>query len=191
MEPADTLAERALRDKAAYESWAAADWLQTTPGRVIGFGFVAARIAEIAGLYNIRALAYDSYGFNKHFEPELDALGLTLPIVGHPQGGKKKGAVSGLWMPGSKLTLENLILEKRIRLHRSPVIISAMMSAAVEGDPFGNFWFSKRRATNRIDALIALAMATGAATNKVDTQVGLAGFLAAPLVFALGGSHAG
>ena len=52
------------------------------------------------------AVAYDSYGFNKHFEPELDALGLTLPIVEHPQGGKKKGK-TGLWMPGSKLTLEN------------------------------------------------------------------------------------
>jgi hypothetical protein len=49
-------------------------------------------------------------------------------------------------------------------LRRSPVLIAAMMSAAVEGDPFGNFWFSKRRAVNRIDALIALAMAVGAAT---------------------------
>ncbi len=39
------------------------------------------------------------------------------------------------------------------------------MSAAVEGDAFGNFWFSKRRATQRIDPLIALAMAVGAAVG--------------------------
>ena len=164
--PADTLAERAIRDRAPYDIWAASEegWLKATPGKVIGFDFVAARIAELVGLYDVQALAFDAYGFRKHFEPELDALGLTLPIVEHPQGGKKKGADSGLWMPGSKLTLESLILEKRIRLRRSPVLISAMMSAATENDPFGNFWFSKRKATNRIDALVALAMAVGAAT---------------------------
>lgn len=164
--PADTLAERAIRDRAPYDIWAASEegWLQATPGKVIGFDFVAARIAELVGLYDVQALAFDAYGFRKHFEPELDGLGLTLPIVEHPQGGKKKGAESGLWMPGSKLTLESLILERRIRLRRSPVLISAMMSAATENDPFGNFWFSKRKATNRIDALVALAMAVGAAT---------------------------
>lgn len=164
--PADTVAERAIRDKAPYETWVNAEekWLQTTPGKVIGFDFVAARIAELVGIYDIQALAYDCYGFNKHFEPELDNLGLRLPIVEHPQGGKKKGKDSGLWMPGSKLTLETLILEKRIRIRRSPVLISAMMSAATENDPYGNFWFSKRKATNRIDALVALAMAVGAAT---------------------------
>jgi len=90
-------------------------------------------------------------------------------LVEHPQGGKKKGK-SGLWMPGSKITLENLILEKRIRIKSSPVIISAMMSAASENDPFGNMWFSKRRATNRIDALIALAMAVGAATVREEIK---------------------
>jgi phage terminase large subunit-like protein len=73
-------------------------------------------------------------------------------------------------MPGSKLTLESLILEKRIRIRRNPVLISAMMSAATENDPFGNFWFSKRKATNRIDALIALAMAVGAATVPSEVK---------------------
>jgi phage terminase large subunit-like protein len=134
---------------------------------MVRFDFVAARLAELVGLYEIAAVAYDSYGFKRHFEPELDSLGVTLPIVEHPQGGKKKGA-QGLWMPGSKLILEQLILEKRIRLRRSPVLISAMMSATTENDPFGNFWFSKRKAVNRIDALVALAMAVGAATSQAD-----------------------
>jgi hypothetical protein len=43
-----------------------------------------------------------------------------------------------------------------------------MMSATTENDPFGNFWFSKRKAVNRIDALVALAMAVGAATSQAD-----------------------
>ena len=156
--PAATLQERALRDSAPYAVWVADGWLNAVPGKIV-------RLAEVVGLYDVRALAYDRYGFRKHFEPELDALGLTLPIVEHPQGGKKKGAESGLWMPGSKTTLEGLLLDRRIRLRRSPVLVSAMMSAVVEEDPFGNSWFSKRKATNRIDALVALAMAVGAATS--------------------------
>ena len=167
--PEATVAARALRDKAPYDTWIEQGHLTTTPGKVIGFDYVAARLAETSSLYSVQAVAYDTYGFNKHFEPELDALGLTMPIVEHPQGGKKKGS-GGLWMPGSKITLENLILEKRIRIKNNPVLISAMMSAATENDPFGNFWFSKRRATNRIDALIALAMAVGAATVREEAE---------------------
>lgn len=163
--PGDTLAERALKDQAPYDVWARDGWLNAIPGQMVRFDFVAARIAEAASLYNVEMVAYDSYAFKKHFEPELDALGLTLPLVEHPQGGKKKGAEHGLWMPGSRLILEELLLNKRIRLRRSPLLVSAMMSAVLEPDPFGNFWFSKRKATNRIDALVALAMAVGAATS--------------------------
>jgi phage terminase large subunit-like protein len=162
--PGDTLMERSLRDNAPYDLWVKDGWLNAAPGRMVRFDFVAARLAELVGVFEIRALAYDSYGFRKHFAPEMDVLGVALPEVEHPQGGKKKGAQSGLWMPGSKLALEQLILERRIRFRRSPVLISAMMSAGMESDPFGNAWFSKRRAVNRIDALIALAMAVGAAT---------------------------
>jgi phage terminase large subunit-like protein len=166
--PADTLAERARRDHAPYDLWVRAGWLNAAPGRMVRFDFVAARLAELVGVYEFQALAYDRYGFKRHFEPEMDALGLTVPVVEHPQGGKKKGAESGLWMPGSKLALEQLILERRIRLQRSPVLIAAMMSAGLESDPFGNAWFSKRKAVNRIDALIALAMAVGAATTVAE-----------------------
>jgi phage terminase large subunit-like protein len=174
--PADTLVERSIRDKVPYELWVDQGWLNAVPGKVIGFDFVAARIAEIVGIYDVQALAYDTYGFNKHFEPQLDALGLTLPVVEHPQGGKKKGK-TGLWMPGSKLILESQILEGRIRLRRSPLLISAMMGAAVESDPFGNFWFSKRKATVRIDPLVALTMADGAAAEKREDGGNLDDFL--------------
>ena len=168
--PGETLSQRALRDKVPYDIWAREGHLNVAEGRkVIGFDFVAARIAEMVGLFEVKRLAYDSYGFKRHFEPELDALGLTLETIEHPQGGKKKGA-TGLWMPGSKLELETLILEKRIRLLRNPVLISAVMSAATENDPFGNFWFSKRKAVNRIDALIALAMAVGAASSPGEAS---------------------
>jgi phage terminase large subunit-like protein len=176
--PRDTLTERALRDQTPYDVWVRDGWLNAESGRTIRLDFVAARLAELAALYEIAELAYDRYAYRK-LEDELDAFGLTLPQTEHPQGGKRRAKPSehqveeakrsgrepqGLWMPGSVLALETLILEGRIRLLRNPVLVAALMSVAVEADPFDNRWFSKRRAVNRIDAAVALAMAVGAAT---------------------------
>lgn len=177
--PKDTLVERSLRDQAPYEVWVKGGWLNAVEGRNIRLDFVAARLAEISVDYQMELLAYDRYAYRK-LEMELDALGLTFPQAEHPQGGVRRAKPTeqqveearmrseeppqGLWMPGSVLALETLILERRIRLRRSPVLISAVMSAALERDAFDNRWFSKRRAVNRIDPLVALAMAVGAAT---------------------------
>jgi hypothetical protein len=129
--------------------------------------------------HEILGLAYDRYAYRK-LEEEIAASGLTIKQFEHPQGGVRRAKPTeeqvelakregrdppqGLWMPGSVAALEELILEKRIRIRRSPVIISAMMGATVETDAFGNRWFSKRKATVRIDALVALTMAVGIAT---------------------------
>lgn len=180
--PRDTLKERALQDRAPYEEWVEKGHLNATPGNVVRLDFVAARVSEVQADYRIKALAYDRYAFRRNFEPALDEMGVTCPLIEHPQGGKRRAAptdeqkaaaeaegkeAEGLWMPGSLNEIETLILEKRIEIKRNPVLISAMMSAAIERDPFDNRWFSKRKAVNRIDALVALAMAVGVASAEV------------------------
>lgn len=186
--PEDTLAERALRDKAPYDVWVDQEWLNAIPGKAIRLDFIAADLATLNSEFNIKVLAYDRYGYRKLSE-ELDAIGLKLNEVEHPQGGRKRAKPTdaqlaaakdktkepplGLWMPGSIKEFEALIFEKRMRIRRSPVIISAIMSAALERDPlFDNYWFSKRKATNRIDPVVALAMAIGAATANVAPLTG-------------------
>ena len=162
--PDDTLAERALRDQAPYDVWVREGSLNAVPGKHVRQDVVAARVAELTLELEVECLVYDRYAWRK-FEQELDALGVTTPQFEHPQGGIRRAKELGLWMPGSVVELETAILDKRIRLKRSPVLISAMMSAAVERDAFDNRWFSKRRAVNRIDALVALAMAVGQAAK--------------------------
>lgn len=186
--PLDTIEERSLRDKAPYDVWNAQGWLHAIPGKAIRLDFIAAHIAAVNSDFTVKVLAYDRYGYRKLTE-ELDVIGLKLNEVEHPQGGRKRAKATdaqiaaakdkgtepplGLWMPGSIKEFESLIFEKRIRIQRSPVIISAIMSAALERDPlFDNYWFSKRKATNRIDPVVALAMAIGAATSNVAPLTG-------------------
>lgn len=188
--PKDTLQERGLRDKAPYMEWVDKGFLNAPPGRIVRLDYMAAKLADANTDYKIGWVAYDRYAFRK-FEDECTDLGLTLPFIEHPQGGKKRGAlpevlkeeqkrleleakrlnrppelIQGLWMPGSLNELESMILEKRVRLRINPVLISAMMSAVVDKDPYDNRWLSKNKATNRIDVAIAICMVVGALTMK-------------------------
>ena len=177
--PGDTVAARQMRDKAPYDVWIRQGHLYAPQGRIISYAHVAAAVARDAGLYEA-TLAYDRYAYRATFEPELTAIGCEIEQIEHPQGGKKKGKPTeamreaaryddkepeGLWMPGSVKLVETLLLEKRLRLRRNPVLVSAMMSAVIERDPWGNYWLSKERAVNKIDAAIALCMAIGVLLN--------------------------
>jgi phage terminase large subunit-like protein len=168
--PGDTLVGRELRDKLPYAVWAKEGSIHAPAGESINFRHVAQTLAEYDRDFDVQLVAYDRFAF-KRLEEDVDELGLSLPFAEHPQGGLKKGkplvaGAEGLWMPGSIRLLEDALLEGRIRLKRNPVLISAMMSAVIEEDKWGNHWLAKTRSVNKIDAAIALAMAMGAAEGS-------------------------
>lgn len=188
--PGDNIKERSLADEAPYDEWASEEiaemegrevWLHAVAGERIRLDHVAAHFQWLEQHFEMGAVAYDRYGWRR-FEQELEDLGLDLDVMEHPQGGKRKAKPTedqiasakregrdppeGLWMPGSLNELEQLIIDGRIRLKANPVLISACMSAAInDSDPFGNRWFEKRKSTQRIDPLVSLAMAIGAALS--------------------------
>lgn len=181
--PGDTLAARTMADKQPYDIWVKDEYLNAPEGPRIRFDIVAARVAELDRLYDIQSIAYDNYAYAA-FKDELDIFGLTAEQLPHPQGGKVRARPSeekieaakkagekpplGLWMPGSVTELENLIIDGRIRLRSNPVLMTALMGSTFNHppDPHGNRWFVKTRASVRIDAAVALAMAVGAASDK-------------------------
>lgn len=176
--PGDTIASREIRDQQPYSLWAREGHLHAPKGPSIRFDHVAQAVAEYGTGFEVKCLAYDRYAFRRGFEPECEKLGLAIEFVEHPQGGTKKGKPNqamidaakmsgrepeGLWMPGSVRMLEDALSERRIRIRRNPVVISAMMSAVTDEDRWGNYWLAKERATNKIDCAVALAMVVGAA----------------------------
>lgn len=196
--PGDTMDERSKVDHVPYRLWAESfykdadgndtdqPFLRAIEGPRIRYDHVAAHLAKVDRHFGVAVLAYDKYAYDD-FQDELDAYGLVLNAVAHPQGGKKRAKPAdekveaakaagedpplGLWMPGSVAKLEELILEKRIRIRLSPVVLTALMGVAIETDPLmGNQWFSKKKSTIRIDPAVALAMAVGAATDGAVPQ---------------------
>jgi phage terminase large subunit-like protein len=170
--PEDTMDQRELRDKLHYRLWSEQGHLNTTPGRIVDFRHVAARLADATTWLDVYPVAYDRYAYQR-FENECVDLGLILTHAEHPQGGKRKGkpwteGVEPLWMPESVKVVEEAILEGRIRLKANPLLISAIMSAITETDPWGNYWLAKRKSLNRIDPIIAVCMAVGAAMASAN-----------------------
>ena len=137
-----------------YTTWAQQGHLLTFPGRSTDPKVVALKIAELHGLYKITSLAFDRWRI-ADIERELSAIGCDVPLVPFGQGFKDQA-------PGVDI-LERLVEEGKLRHGNHPVLTMAASNAVVELDAVNNRKLSKKRSTGRIDALVSLAMALGAA----------------------------
>ena len=162
--PSDTLIERERRDQAPYSVWVRQGHLTATPGRMIGLDYVARDIVAETGRFDVDFIAYDDWMFSKLTE-QLDVLGLSAPIVRHPQA-LNKSEKSPLFMPDSIIGLEELLFEKRLRIAVNPALRAAIASVAFYHGPSGLRRFDKDKSTARIDLAVALTMAVGAALSR-------------------------
>ena len=83
-------------------------------------------------------------------------------------------------MPRSIETLESAIIKKDIGIKINPVLRWNSASAVLQSDPAGNRKWEKRKSTGKIDGMVALTMAVGAATSD-STGGDMAGFLSRPI----------
>lgn len=164
--PKEGLAQAVKEDGAPYAQWAKDGHLILTEGKVIKLEPIAQVMAEAFDRFDLRSIAYDSYR-HRELADDLADLGIELPMTEHPQGFRRKQDLP-LWMPTSIQELENAITEQRLRVNRNPVVRWNALSTVIRPDPAGtdNKVFDKRRSRTRIDAVVALAMAVGAASVR-------------------------
>jgi phage terminase large subunit-like protein len=148
--PKDTLKEREDQDRAPYQQWERAGHLHAVPGKVIDYAHVVERLGERSAKVEISAIAYDRWRI-ENLKADADAAGLDLNLVECGQGFKD--------MSPAVEAMEEAILNGTLRVHVNPVLRWNVASAVLEEDAAGNRKFTKRKATGRIDGLVALAMA--------------------------------
>lgn len=150
--PEKGLRDRAKRDRAPYDVWHQQGYLRTVPGASIDYEVVAKEIAETLADCNVQAVAFDRWRFDL-LKKEFDKLGLDLPLIPFGQGFKD--------MAPALDTLETMLLNEQMSHGAHPVLTMCMANSRVEKDPAGNRKLNKAKATGRIDAAVALAMAVG------------------------------
>ncbi len=194
--PLDTVEEGEKKDRVPYRQWIQQGLIHGIPGKVIRKEHVGARVAQILEQLDVKFAAYDRYA-HKALADEMAEKGVHAPWIEHPQGFRRashlphpqfkgkdgKPLDNPLWMPESVAKLEARIIEKTLHVQPSPVTRWQVSSVTVRQDPAGtgNRVFDKMRAVGRIDGVVALAMAVGAAEMRLP-QMDLSGFLRSPVV---------
>ena len=171
------LRDRAEADKAPYVEWVEDNYLVATPGATIDYTFVAMRVAALVAEHDVQELVVDP-AFITGFMEACEQIGLAvwsyegpgkpegrgLKIVKHAQGKRVMFEDRQLCMPHSITRTEDRILEQRIVIDASPVTYSCAANTALDFDGQGNRAFDKAKSRGRIDGMVTIAMAVGAAT---------------------------
>ena len=100
-------------DKAPYSLWRQQGHLQPGGNKTLDPKIVALKIAQLHGLYQFRALAFDRWRI-EDLKRELDAIGCDVPLVPHGQGFQD--------MAPAVDELERLVFEGRLRTGAHPVL---------------------------------------------------------------------
>ena len=171
------LKDRAEKDRAPYVEWVEDGHLISTPGSTIDYTFVAMQVAQLNAEQSVLELVVDP-AFISSFIDACREVGLEvwlyggpdkpagrgLKIVAHAQGMRIMFEDRQLCMPHSITRTEDAILDQRIIIDNSPVTYSCAANAAIDADGQGNRAFNKKRSRGRIDGMVTVAMAVGAAT---------------------------
>jgi phage terminase large subunit-like protein len=157
--PGDGLAERARKDRAPYDFWQQQGHLLAAPGKSVDYEFVAHWMRGQFDQYNIRTIAFDRWNM-KHLKPWLLKAGFSEKFIEDHFREFGQGTQS---MSPALRELEADILNTRLAHGGHPVLSMCAANAVVDGKDSANRKLSKSRSAGRIDGMVALAMAKGAA----------------------------
>jgi len=173
------LADRSKADNTPWDLWTSQGYVTAVDGAVIDKTYVAAKVAELLAEHgeNVVELAFDPAGM-ADFIAACDEIGLAvwlyegpdkpagegLKLVRHAQGTRVVFEDRQLCMPRSVERLEDRILNGGIVIDENPVTYACAANAVTIADGMDNRAFDKRKSRGRIDGLVTIAMAIGAAT---------------------------
>jgi phage terminase large subunit-like protein len=160
--PSEGLREKSRTDRIPYDLWRDQGFLEATPGKSISYEYVATRLKEIFGAYDVVKIGFDRWNM-KHLKPWLEKAGLPEQYVDEKFVEFGQGTQS---MSPALRDLESLILDEKISHGMHPVLQMCAVNAVVEGKDSANRKLSKNKSRGRIDGMVALAMAVGVAPGR-------------------------
>lgn len=160
--PADTIAERAERDRVPYDRWADDGWMEKTVGRATDRLAIARRLADVRQTYDVRGIAFDRWRF-EDLGKLLSDEGIELPLVEFVPGFKTYAAACDAF--------ERAVLERRMQHNGNPLLRWQAGNVVVETDPAGNRKPTKSKSLDRIDGIVTAIMACGLAARDEGPAV--------------------
>lgn len=148
--PELTAVERVNKDGVNYDRWIRSGHMIETEGNVTDYNFVKAKIMELAERYRIKSIAYDRWNASQ--------LVIDLTYEGIPMSPFGQGFAS---MSAPTKELEKLVHSKAINHAGNPVLRWMNSNIQIQTDPAGNIKINKAKSSEKVDGMVALAMALG------------------------------
>jgi phage terminase large subunit-like protein len=153
--PEEGAKQRERKDRVPYLQWIRDGYIEATPGEVIDYDRIRARINALKKLYDIREIAIDRWNATQ-LATQLDGDGFEIVAFG--QG------YASMTAPTKKL--EELILSRRLEHDGHPVLRWMASNVSIETDAADNWKPSKKKSPERIDGIVALIMGIDRATTQ-------------------------
>jgi len=169
--PDEGLQRKEELDRVPYMAWRAAGYLDTTPGRAVSKLQVALKLAALAEIFEIQAVAFDRWRI-EDFKALAEDNGVTLPPL-EPFG---QGYQS---MSPAVEAMETHLLNSTVEHPAHPIFTWCAANAVVQSDGT-NRKLSKEKATGRIDLMVAAVMGAGL-VSKQQTSENIDDFIYAPI----------
>jgi phage terminase large subunit-like protein len=162
--PADTMADRAHRDRAPYPYWIERGYLRTTPGTRVDHQVIRDALAELRAVVDIRAVGFDPWHADQLIVQLTQTDGFaTDQVVEVAQ--TYKGMSSGA------SALEAAVLAGQVDTQNDPLMEWAAGNAVVQRDGKDNIFPIKKRSRGRIDPIMALTVAWSIALRTTEPSV--------------------
>lgn len=157
--PADTLIERARRDRAPYDTWVARGWLLTNPGNRIDQDRVAQIVQAAARQFDVQAVGIDPWNAG-NLVTDLEREGLLVIEV--PQNKQQLSEAAKLF--------EADVLDGLVDGGDNELLTWCVSNAVAPPDDQGNIYPSKKKSRpvgrGRIDPVMAALNARKLATAE-------------------------
>jgi phage terminase large subunit-like protein len=146
--PVENIIQRSHRDKVMYDVWAQMGLLTPTPGNVIDYSFVEAKIDDCRKLYDLKEIAFDRYKANELVQHLQDKGIIVVPIAQNQTG-----------MNSSITELEKLVLGKKLVHDGNPMMRWMCNNVSLKKNAGGMVMFDKEKSSEKIDGMVTLVMA--------------------------------
>jgi len=157
--PEDNMNERIRRDHVPYDRWVGEKSLHATPGNVIDYEFVEARIMTLSRHYTIAALATDPWN-SRMLTQRLMKKGLE--VIEMPQ--------TMLHMNPAMKEIERLMKTGELSHEKHPVARWCFGNVTIAIDGNGNIKPMKNKSIEKIDVIVAMINAMSIAMKLEDNQ---------------------
>lgn len=149
--PKNNMRERVRRDRVPYLDWVKQGLITATDGNVIDYSHIERDIKDLSEKFNIRTIAYDRWNASSLVTNLTDNGVVELIPFG-------QGFAS---MSAPTKQIEVLSLQDRLNHGNNEVLNWMISNVVLRRDPADNFKIDKSKSIEKVDGVVALAMALG------------------------------